>query len=142
MEVNRFRVPIIILLVAAAAFGVSFIPHPAGDEVLARGAFHSVSHRGKGNVAIVRRNGELILQITDFRTYYRPGLAVLLIDAGDAFENETVRSVEKHLVGPLKSDEGDMEYTLPPDLDLDRFRAVTIWSERYEVNFTTAPLQR
>ena len=34
----------------------------------------------------------------------------------------------------------DQNYDLPADLDLAKYRAVTIWCQRFGVNFGTAPL--
>ena len=43
-------------------------------------------------------------------------------------------------LGKLKGNEGDQNYDVPDDLDLSRYRAVTIWCRRFSVNFATAPL--
>lgn len=138
---KKLQITLLILLAAAAVFAVASLRRSLKTDVLAKGTFHSVSHKGSGTVEVVRKpDSRLSLRITNFRTYYRPDLTVLLISAPDALENETVRNSTKFLVGPLKSDEGSMEYSLPSDLKLDQFNAVTIWSERYQVNFTTAPL--
>jgi hypothetical protein len=43
-------------------------------------------------------------------------------------------------LGKLKGNEGDQNYDVPEDLDLSKYRAVTIWCRRFSVNFATAPL--
>ena len=43
-------------------------------------------------------------------------------------------------LGKLKGTEGDQNYDVPADLDLAKYRAVTIWCRRFSVNFATAPL--
>ena len=43
-------------------------------------------------------------------------------------------------VGALKGNIGDQNYELASDLDLSKYRAVTIWCKRFGVNFATAPL--
>jgi hypothetical protein len=43
-------------------------------------------------------------------------------------------------IGKLKGTDGDQNYDVPPDLDLGKYRAVTIWCRRFSVNFGTAPL--
>jgi hypothetical protein len=40
----------------------------------------------------------------------------------------------------MKGNEGDQNYDVPADLDLQKFRAVTLWCRRFSVNFATAPL--
>ena len=43
-------------------------------------------------------------------------------------------------VGKLKGNVGDQNYDVPDDVDLAKYRAVTIWCNRFGVNFGTAPL--
>ena len=43
-------------------------------------------------------------------------------------------------VGALKGNIGDQNYEIASDLDLSKYRAVTIWCKRFGVNFATAPL--
>jgi len=45
------------------------------------------------------------------------------------------------LLGPLKDLAEGQFYGVPPGVDLTRYHAVTIWSQKYAVNFTTAPLR-
>ena len=35
---------------------------------------------------------------------------------------------------------GDQNYELPAEIDLNKYRSVTIWCRRFGVNFATAPL--
>jgi len=137
------KIAIPIIIVAAIAFGIAAFRQALDARVLAAGEFHSVSHKGKGSVRIVEKDdGRRFLQIDEFQTYHRPDLVVLLISANDAFENEAVKAAGKFEVGRLKRDEGSMEYELPIDLEMDRFNAVTVWNNEYEVNYTTAPLTK
>jgi hypothetical protein len=43
-------------------------------------------------------------------------------------------------VADLKGNMGDQNYDLPANVDLNRYRAVTIWCRRFGVNFATAAL--
>ena len=43
-------------------------------------------------------------------------------------------------LGSLKGNSGDQNYEIPADVDLSKYRAVTIWCNRFGVNFGTAPL--
>lgn len=110
-------------------------------KAIASGRFHQVAHRGTGLVTIYQlADKKLLLHLTEFRTGNGRDLQILLIAAPDAFENETVEKAEYVSLGKLQKSEGDQSYQLPDDLDLNKYRAVTIWSPRYRVNFTTAPL--
>jgi hypothetical protein len=65
---------------------------------------------------------------------------VYLVAAADAKDNDTVTKAGFIDVGSLKGNIGDQNYDLPADIDLAKYRAVTIWCKRFAVNFGTAPL--
>ena len=115
-----------------------YIPH-----VVAIGTFHQVAHKGEGTATILELgDARKTLRLKDFRTANLPGLSVLLISAEDAPENDTVLKSAVLSLGPLQKPEGEQEYAVPAETDLSRYHAVTIWNEKYKVNFTTAPLRR
>lgn len=121
----------------------AYVRHASAPRLLASGRFHQVAHKGEGLAAILQlHNGQRILRLTDFRTTDNPELAILLISAPDAHENQTVVNSSAFVLGPLQQAAGNQEYSLPADLDLTHFSAVTIWNKKYQVNFTTAPLRR
>ncbi|MEO7476399.1 MAG: DM13 domain-containing protein, partial [Gemmatimonadales bacterium] len=76
----------------------------------------------------------------EFATSNGPDVRVYLVAAGDATDNETVTKAGYVELGKLKGNEGDQNYDVPADLDLTKYRAVTIWCHRFGVNFATAPL--
>jgi hypothetical protein len=65
---------------------------------------------------------------------------VYLVATTDAKDNATVTKAGFVELGKLKGNEGNQNYDVPGDLDLSRYRAVTIWCRRFSVNFATAPL--
>jgi hypothetical protein len=108
---------------------------------LATGRFHSVAHETHGTASILRLDdGSRILRLTEFATSNGPDVRVYLVAAPDASDNETVKRAGFVELGKLKGTEGDQNYELPADLDLSKYRAVTIWCNRFAVNFATAPL--
>jgi len=111
--------------------------------VLARGMFHSVAHSTTGTATIHRlENGERVLRLTDFATSNGPDVRVILVAASDASDSDTVTGADVIELGPMKGNKGDQNYDLPDNVDLKRFRAVTVWCHRFSVNFGTAPLMR
>ena len=84
--------------------------------------------------------GRRVLRLTDFATSNGPDVRVYLVATTDASDNKTVTKAGFVELGKLKGNEGDQNYDLPDDLDLTRYRAVTIWCRRFSVNFATAPL--
>jgi hypothetical protein len=113
----------------------------ASETVLASGSFHSVAHDGKGNASIYQlSDGKRILRFTNFETSNGPDVHVYLVAANDATDSEMVKKAGFREIGSLKGNIGDQNYELPADIDLAKYRAVTIWCQRFSVNFATAPL--
>jgi hypothetical protein len=109
--------------------------------VLAQGDFHSVAHDTTGAATIHRlENGDRLLRLTNFATSNGPDVRVILVAADDASDSATVTQSAVIELGQLKGNKGDQNYALPSDIDLDRYRAVTVWCHRFSVNFGTAPL--
>lgn len=110
--------------------------------VIAAGVFHGVAHGGKGKAAVVRRaDGSRLLELTDFETSNGPDLHLYLVAARDASDSEAVKTAGFVTLGALKGNVGNQAYEVPAGVDLDRFRAVTVWCRRFGVNFATAPLE-
>src|SRR4051794_15271767 len=105
------------------------------------GQFHSVAHETHGHATIHRlSDGHLVLRLADFTTSNGPDVRVYLVAAPDAADNASVTRAGFVELGKLKGTDGDQNYDVPSDIDLGRYRAVTIWCRRFSVNFATAPL--
>jgi hypothetical protein len=110
-------------------------------SALASGSFHSVAHETKGVATIYRlADGKKTLRLTEFQTSNGPDVQVYLVAAGDATDNDTVTGAGFIPLGALKGNIGDQNYEIASDVDLNKYRAVTIWCRRFGVNFGTAPL--
>jgi Electron transfer DM13 len=148
-----------LLLIAAVALWAAFRPErlfvnakineamptsanaTGAETVLASGTFHSVAHDGKGTASIYKlSDGKRILRFTNFETSNGPDVHVYLVAANDATDSEMVKKAGFREIGSLKGNIGDQNYELPADVDLAKYRAVTIWCQRFSVNFATAPL--
>ena len=147
-----------LILIAAVALWAAFRPErlfvnakvneamPAGfanvsQTVLSSGPFHSVAHESKGTASIYQlTDGKRILRFTNFETSNGPDVHVYLVAANDASDSETVKKAGFLELGSLKGNIGDQNYEIPADVDLAKYRAVTIWCKRFSVNFATAPL--
>jgi hypothetical protein len=146
MEIAKWSVAIIVvttlIVIGFWAASDSFMQQKMKEQIIASGRFHQVAHKGEGTATLYKMlNGDRVLQLSDFKTGEGQGLEVYLISAPDAFENETVEKSETISLGALQHTEGNQSYTLPRDVDLQKCGAVAIWSTRYGVNFTTAPLK-
>ena len=111
------------------------------QTVLSSGSFHSVAHESKGTASIYQlADGKRILRLTNFETSNGPDVHVYLIAVNDAGDSETVKKAGFLELGSLKGNIGDQNYDIPANTDLAKYRAVTIWCKRFDVNFATAPL--
>src|SRR5215469_1312928 len=128
-------------------FGVNFGTAPLSAErgaiaqVLASGTFHSGAHQSAGQASVLQlAEGKRVLRFTNFQTSNGPDVRVYLVATTDASDNDTVKKAGFVEVGSLKGNIGDQNYEIPSDLDLNKYRAATIWCKRFSVNFATAPL--
>lgn len=114
---------------------------PSALRTLASGTFHSVHHETKGTATVLALGGgDRVLRLSDFATSNGPDVRVYLVAAADAFDNGTVTEAGFVELGPLKGNIGDQNYSIPASLDLSKYRAVTIWCKRFDVNFGSAAL--
>jgi Electron transfer DM13 len=108
---------------------------------LVSGSFHTVAHETKGVATVYQLpDGKRTLRLTDFQTSNGPDVVVYLVAASDANDAETVKNASPVLLGSLKGNIGDQNYDVPADIDLSKYRSVTIWCRRFSANFATAPL--
>ena len=115
----------------------------AGPKTLAAGNFHSGAHETKGMAAVLELpDGKRVLRLSGFETSNGPDVRVFLVAAPDATDNDTVKKAGYIELGKLKGTSGDQNYDVPADADLAKYQAVTIWCNRFSVNFGTAPLTR
>jgi Electron transfer DM13 len=113
----------------------------AAPVALLAGSFHSVAHETRGTATVHRLpDGTRVLRLTEFATSNGPDVRVYFVAAADASDDETVKKAGFVELGKLKGTIGDQNYDVPANLDLNKYRAVTIWCRRFGVNFATAPL--
>jgi hypothetical protein len=115
-----------------------------GDAIVATGTFHGALHKCEGRATVYKTaNGE-VLRLTHFKTSNGPDLHVILIAASDGDDNENFldKKIERIELGPLKGNEGDQNYSIPAETDLNKFKAVSIYCVRFNANFGTAPLDK
>jgi hypothetical protein len=113
-----------------------------GPMALSRGNFHGVAHETKGTATVYRLNdNQRVLRLTDFETSNGPDVRVYLVASDDANDSDTVKQAGFMELGKLKGNIGDQNYDIPADLDLAKYRCVTVWCARFGVNFGTAPLK-
>ena len=142
VDLNKYRTVSIWCARFGVNFGTAALDAPASMPVkVAEGSFRGVAHETRGVASIYQfPEGKKLLRFSGFETSNGPDVQVYLVAAPDAKDNETVTKAGFIRIGDLKGNMGDQNYELPADVDLNKYRAVTIWCRRFGVNFATAPL--
>jgi Electron transfer DM13 len=157
-QMKKWRVAVAVLVVVLFAAWYAFRPEglfidrrvqeelPAVKggarlEPLASGSFYGVVHPTQGTATIYQvGEGSRLLRFTNFRTTNGPNVHVYMVAADDAKDNASVQRAGFIDLGPLKGNVGDQNYALGPGVDLSKYRAVSVWCQRFSLNFGTAPL--
>ena len=90
------------------------------------------AHPASGVVRIVRSANETIVRYENYKTINGPDVRVYL--AKDLEAKEYVD------LGPLKGTEGNINYTVPKDVDISQYRYALTWCEDFSVLFNSADL--
>ena len=120
---------------------------PAGQaglsaQSLESGRFYSILHPTEGTATVFQLgDGTRILRLTSFRTSNGPDVHVYMVAADDAKDVATVEQAGFIDLGVLKGNIGDQNYVIGSDVDLAKYRAVSIWCKRFSVNFGAAALR-
>jgi len=153
----KFGIPIaaVVVLVAWYAFRPErlvinrrvdeVMPSGQGDsspQPLVSGHFYSILHPTEGTATIFQMgDGSRVLRLTSFSTSNGPDVHVYMVAADDAKDVATVQQSGFIDLGVLKGNIGDQNYVLGNDVDLSKYRAVSIWCKRFSVNFGAAALK-
>jgi Electron transfer DM13 len=114
----------------------------SSPQPLVSGQFYSILHPTAGTATIYRiGDGTRVLRFTDFSTSNGPDVHVYMVASDDAKDIATVQHAGFIDLGVIKGNVGDQNYTLGGDLDLAKYRAVSIWCKRFSVNFGAVALR-
>jgi hypothetical protein len=117
-------------------------PSATSAQPLESGRFYSILHPTEGTATIYQMgDGTRVLRFTSFSTSNGPDVHVYMVAADDAKDAATVEKAGFVDLGVIKGNIGDQNYTIASDLDLAKYRAVSIWCKRFSVNFGAAPLR-
>jgi len=111
-------------------------------QPLESGQFYGILHPTEGTATIYQMgDGSRVLRLTSFRTSNGPDVHVYMVAADDAKDVATVENAAFVDLGVIKGNIGDQNYALGSDLDLAKYRAVSIWCKRFSKNFGAAALR-
>ena len=121
------------------------MPAPQGAAAalpIESGTFYTILHPTSGTATIYEMaDGTRMLRVTNFDTSNGPEVHVYMVAADDAKDVATVERAGFVDLGAIKGNVGDQNYILPGDLDMAKYRAVSIWCKRFSVNFGAAALK-
>ena len=114
----------------------------SSPQPLVAGQFYSILHPTAGTATIYQMgDGTRVLRFTNFTTSNGPDVHVYMVASDDAKDIAAVEHAGYVDLGVIKGNVGDQNYTLGGDLDLGKYRAVSIWCKRFSVNFGAAALR-
>ncbi|MGD0986435.1 MAG: DM13 domain-containing protein [Candidatus Sulfotelmatobacter sp.] len=114
----------------------------SSPQPLVAGQFYSILHPTAGTATIYQMgDGTRVLRFTNFTTSNGPDVHVYMVASDDAKDIAAVEHAGFIDLGVIKGNVGDQNYTLGGDLDLGKYRAVSIWCKRFSVNFGAAALR-
>jgi hypothetical protein len=114
----------------------------SSPQPLESGSFYSILHPTAGTATIYQMgDGTRVLRLTSFSTSNGPDVHVYMVAADDAKDAASVEKAGFVDLGVIKGNIGDQNYALGSNLDLAKYRAVSIWCKRFSVNFGAAALR-
>jgi hypothetical protein len=156
MKMWKIAVPIVLIFLFAAWYVFRperlYVNRPVDEpmpttqsalsaQALESGTFYSILHPTEGTATIYRMaDGTHILRFTNFKTSNGPDVHVYMVASDDAKDNATVLRAGFIDLGVIRGNIGDQNYPLGPDVDLSKYRVVSVWCKRFSVNFGAAPL--
>ena len=117
----------------------------AEPEALYTGKLEGKLHPTSGRATIYKSpDGKEYLRLSDFTTSNGPDVHVILVHGEDkALDGEIVKGkLDSVELGALNGNQGDQNYDLPANVDLNKYQAVAICSERFHAIFGVARLEK
>ena len=124
----------------AAPAGLSAEP-----EALYTGKLEGKIHPTSGRATVYKSaENKEYLRLSDFATSNGPDVHVLLVQADDTvLAREIVKGdLDRVELGVLKGNQGDQNYDLPANVDLNKYQSVVVYCERFHAIFGVAKLEK
>jgi hypothetical protein len=114
-------------------------------QALYTGRLEGESHQTSGRATIYRApDGKQYLSLTDFSTSNGPDVHLVLAQGDEANLIQKIVKGQLDMVelGALRGNQGDQNYDLPGSVDLQKYNAAVIYSERFHAVFGLARLEQ
>ena len=104
---------------------------PASEPtVISRADMIARAHEVEGVALLVKSGNETFLRFENLKTINGPDLRIYL--SADLSADDIVD------LGPIRATEGNVNYTIPPGTDLDKYKNAMIWCRAFGVLFSYA----
>ena len=106
---------------------------PSKQVSLVSADFVKSAHDVKGRAVVIDAGSLRVLRFEDFETINGPDLRIWLA---------TDTSGEDYIdLGEIKATKGNVNYDLPPGVDLNKYKDVLVWCRAFHVLFSYAELK-
>ena len=102
----------------------------ASARVLGTAQVYDVDREGEGTAKIYELpNGTRMIRLEDFFVSINSDLELRLSELPAPKTTDEVTKAPFKVVAPLKATVGNMNYEVPPDIDVSRYKSIVIWCE-------------
>ncbi|MCC6613723.1 MAG: DM13 domain-containing protein [Anaerolineae bacterium] len=120
------------------------LPEMIGSTMVSVGAFGEIdpTRYAEGEVSIYQdASGGWLLRFEDFSVVNGPDLRVVLSASAAPRESEEMRAGDlDYEVGELKGVTGNQNYVIPPEVDIQQYGSVVIYSAELDLIYSSAGL--
>ena len=114
---------------------------PEGPVLLSRSEWISIGHPGTGTVLVYRQpDGSHVVRFEDLDVSNGPDLLVILSAAPLVDDRGAYSEVAYLSLGDLKGNQGNQNYVVPAEVNLDDYQTVAIWCRRFNYTFNAAEI--
>ena len=114
---------------------------PEGPVLLSVSEWISIGHPGTGTVLVYRQpDGSHVVRFEDLDVSNGPDLLVILSAAPLVDDRAAYSEVAYLSLGDLKGNQGNQNYIVPAEVNLDEYQTVAIWCRRFNYTFNAAEI--
>ena len=114
---------------------------PEGPVLLSSSEWISIGHPGSGTVLVYRQpDGSHVVRFEDLDVSNGPDLLVILSASPPVDDRAAYSEVAYLSLGDLKGNQGNQNYIVPAEVNLNDFQTVAIWCRRFNYTFNAADI--
>lgn len=114
---------------------------PEGPVLLSVSEWISIGHPGTGMVLVYRQpDGSHVVRFENLDVSNGPDLLVILSEAPLVDDRAAYSEVAHLSLGDLKGNQGNQNYIVPAEVNLDDYQTVAIWCRRFNYTFNAAEI--